>query len=100
MQPINIKSIFAGKIILFFRSFKSIKGEIDFFSMNTNMNSDIVDAIERGIIIYKFRSNESKNVIANRNVLIAPVREMAPLKSKELSGFVIEVLLSVTESCL
>ena len=86
--------------MLFFRSFKSIKGEIDFFSMDTNMNSDIVDAIERGIIIYKFRSNESKNVMANRNVLIVPVSERAPLKSNELSGFVLEVLLSVTESGL
>jgi hypothetical protein len=81
--------------MLFLRSFKSIKGEIDFFSININRNIDIVDAIERIIIIYRFLSNESKNVRASRKVVIVTVKDKTPLKSNELRDSVLDTLRSL-----
>lgn len=76
MQPRHIKRIFAGKMILSFKSFRSIKGDIDFLSINMKQKREAKEMIERNVIKYKLCFMDSRNVIANRNDVMVLVRLM------------------------
>ena len=82
MQPRHIKRIFAGKMILSFKSFRSIKGDNDFLSINMKQKSEAEEMIERNVIKYKLCFMDSRNVIANRNDVMVLVRVNAPFKSR------------------
>ena len=82
MQPRHIKRIFAGKIILSFKSFRSIKGDFDFLSINMKQKRETKEMIERNVIKYKLCFMDSRNVIANRNDVMVLVRANAPFKSR------------------
>lgn len=82
VQPRHIKRIFAGKMILSFNSFRSIKGDIDFLSINMKQKREAKEMIERNVIKYKLCFMDSRNVIANRNDVMVLVRANAPFKSR------------------